>query len=316
MKPERILITGASGQIGTELTHALTAIYGAENVIATDIKDPTYSDIDFVMLDILNVQRMREVFADYRITQVYHLAAILSASGEWNPQKTWNINMGGLLSLLDVCVELKMGKVFFPSSIAVFGGPTPKVNTPQHSPMIPTTIYGMSKLSGELWCNYYWKKYGLDTRSVRYPGIISYLAPPGGGTTDYAVEMFHEALEFGSYTCFLKEDTRLPMLYMKDAIRGTIKLMNTPANKVLERTSYNLSAMSFTPRELVDQIKKHVPDFKVTYEPDFRQEIAESWNESIDDSAAREDWDWDPEFNLESMTADMIAHLQQRYRKD
>jgi len=315
MKEDRILITGASGQIGTELTHALADRYGSANVIATDIKDPAYSDIDFVMLDILNVQRMREIFGDYRITQVYHLAAILSASGEWNPQKTWNINMGGLLSLLDVSVEMKIDKVFFPSSIAVFGGPTPKINTPQHSPMVPTTIYGMSKLSGELWCNYYHKRYGLDIRSVRYPGIISYLAPPGGGTTDYAVEIFHEALELGSYTCFLKEDTRLPMLYMKDAIQGTIKLMNAPADRILERTSYNLSGMSFTPGELVEKIKVHLPDLKVTYEPDFRQEIAESWNESIDDSSARTDWDWNPKYNLETMTEDMIAHLKQRYKK-
>ena len=313
MAEQRILLTGASGQIGTELTHALAARYGAANIIATDIKDPAYSDIDFVVLDILNVQRMREILGDYRITQVYHLAAILSASGEWNPQKTWNINMGGLLSLLDLCVELEIRKVFFPSTIAVFGGPTPKVKTPQHSPMIPSTVYGMSKMSGELWCNYYHKRYGLDIRSVRYPGIISYQAPPGGGTTDYAVEIFHEALEMGSYTCFLKEDTILPMLYMPDAIRGTVELMDAPEDQVKVRTSYNLAGMSFSPAQLAAKIQEHIPDFAISYEPDFRQEIAATWTESIDDSAARSDWNWAPEYDLDTMTADMITHLGPRY---
>jgi len=313
MAEERILLTGASGQIGTELTQALAARYGASNVIATDIKDPAYSDIDFVVLDILNEQRMREIMEDYRITQVYHLAAILSASGEWKPQKTWNVNMGGLLSLLELCVDLKIKRVFFPSTIAVFGGPTPKTETPQHSPMIPSTVYGMSKLTGELWCNYYHKRYGLDIRSIRYPGIISYLAPPGGGTTDYAIEIFHEALAHGSYTCFLKEDTTLPMIYMPDAIRGTVELMDAPADKIKVRTSYNLAGMSFSPQQLAERISSHVVDFRIDYEPDFRQDIAATWTESIDDSAARADWGWEPQYDLDAMTRDMISHLRPKY---
>ena len=315
MAEERILITGASGQIGTELTHALGARYGMENIVATDIQDTAYSDISFIVLDVLNEQRMREILEDYRITQVYHLAAILSANGEWNPMKTWNVNMNGLLSLLKHCVDLKIKKLFFPSTIAVFGGPTPKLDTPQHSPMIPTTVYGMSKLTGELWCNYYHKRYGLDVRSIRYPGIISYKAPPGGGTTDYAVEIFHDAIEHGAYTCFLEEDTRLPMIYMPDAIRGTVELMDAPARVVHERTSYNLSGMSFTPKQLAAEIKQHIPDFEINYQPDFRQEIAASWTESIDDSHASIDWGWKPEFDLASMTSDMLRHLREQYKQ-
>ncbi len=315
MAEERILITGASGQIGTELTYALGERYGMENIVATDIQDPAYSDISFIVLDVLNEQRMREILEDYRITQVYHLAAILSASGEWNPTKTWNVNMNGLLSLLKHCVDLNISKLFYPSTIAVFGGPTPKVDTPQHSPMIPTTVYGMSKLTGELWCNYYHKRYGLDVRSIRYPGIISYKAPPGGGTTDYAVEIYHEAIQHGEYNCFLKEDTRLPMIYMPDAIRGTVELMDAPTENIRERTSYNLAGMSFSPSEVAASIKSHMPDFKISYEPDFRQEIAASWTESIDDSAARRDWGWQPKYDLSSMTEDMLVHLRERYKQ-
>ncbi len=315
MAEERILITGASGQIGTELTYALGERYGMENIVATDIQDPAYSDISFIVLDVLNEQRMREILEDYRITQVYHLAAILSASGEWNPTKTWNVNMNGLLSLLKHCVDLNISKLFYPSTIAVFGGPTPKVDTPQHSPMIPTTVYGMSKLTGELWCNYYHKRYGLDVRSIRYPGIISYKAPPGGGTTDYAVEIYHEAIQHGEYNCFLKEDTRLPMIYMPDAIRGTVELMDAPTENIRERTSYNLAGMSFSPSEVAASIKSHMPDFKISYEPDFRQDIAASWTESIDDSAARRDWGWQPQYDLSSMTEDMLVHLRERYKQ-
>ena len=313
MASEKILITGASGQIGTVLAKALAERYGAENIIATDIKEPQYDGVDFVMLDILNAQRVNEVLDDYRITQVYHLAAILSASGEWNPLKTWNINSSGLLTMLELAVEKKIKKVFFPSTIAVFGGPTPKVDTPQHSPMIPTTVYGMSKLTGELWCSYYHKRYGLDVRSIRYPGIISYEAPPGGGTTDYAVEIFHDAIQMSSYTCFLAEHTRLPMLYMPDAIRGTLELMEADPDRLSIRTSYNLAGMSFTPHELAAAIKKHIPEFDISYEPDFRQAIAESWTESLDDSAARADWDWAPEYDLDGMTKDMIDHLKDKF---
>ena len=313
MAKERILISGASGQIGTVLTHALVDHYGVENVIATDIKEPDYHDIDFIMMDILNVQRMREIIDDYQITQIYHLAAILSASGEWNPMKTWNVNLNGLLSILDLCVDKKIKRLFHPSSIAVFGGPTPRINTPQHSPMVPSTVYGMSKSAGELWCHYYYQRYGVDVRSIRYPGIISHQSMPGGGTTDYAVEIFHDALQIGSYTCFLKEDTRLPMIYMEDAIRGTLELMEAPVDQLSIRTSYNLSGMDFTPGELVTEIRKHIPGFTVSYEPDFRQEIAESWSSSIDDSQARNDWGWKPGFDLAGMTSDMIRHLKVKY---
>ena len=255
------------------------------------------------------MQRVSEILDDYKITKVYHLAAILSASGEWNPQKTWNINMGGLLSLLELCVEKNITEMFFPSTIAVFGGPTPKLNTPQYSPMVPTTVYGMSKSAGELWCSYYHKRYGLDIRSIRYPGIISHEAPPGGGTTDYAVEIFHAALKNGEYTSFLGPQTRLPMLYMKDAIRATIDLMQAPADAITVRTSYNLAGVSFTPEELAAEIQKHIPEFKVDYRPDFRQEIAESWTESIDDTQAADDWGWNPEFGLEAIVRDMLSHL-------
>ena len=315
MPKDKILITGASGQIGTELSKALVNVYGAENVIATDIKDPDYDGVDFVMMDILNAQRVSEILDDYRITQVYHLAAILSASGEWNPQKTWNVNMGGLLTILQMAVDKKLDRVFYPSSIAVFGGPTPKVDTPQDSPMIPTTVYGMSKLTGELWCNYYHKRFGLDVRSVRYPGIISYEHPPGGGTTDYAVEIFHEAIQVGAYTSFLRADTRLPMLYMPDAIRGTLELMQSDQENIHVRTSYNLAGMSFTPEELADAIQAQIPEFKIDYEPDFRQAIADSWTESIDDTPARKDWGWKPQYDLKEMTKDMIEHLKQRFSK-
>lgn len=314
MAEERILITGASGQIGTELTHALGERYGMENIVATDIQDPADSDVSFIILDVLNEQRMREILEDYRITQVYHLAAILSANGEWNPSKTWNVNMNGLLSLLSHCVDLKIKKLFYPSTIGVFGGPTEKVMTPQHSPMTPATVYGMSKLAGELWCNYYHKRYELDVRSIRFPGIISYKAAPGGGTTDYAVEIYHEAIQNAEYNCFLREDTRLPMIYMPDAIRGTIELMDAPADNIQERTSYNMAGMSFDPAEVAASIQQHIPDFKITYEPDFRQEIADSWTESIDDSAARKDWGWKPEYDLASMTSDMLMHLGKRYK--
>ena len=310
MTEGRILITGASGQIGTELVNALAQIHGGDRVIASDIKEHKFDNAIFVMLDILNEQRIQEIIDDYQVTEIYHLAAILSASGEWNPRKTWNVNLNALLRIFDLCVNSKVNKIFFPSSIAVFGGPTPKKQTPQHSPLVPTTVYGMSKLTGELWSNYYYQRYGLDVRSIRYPGIISYGALPGGGTTDYAVEIFYEAIRTGTYTCFLREDTRLPMIYMEDAIRATLDLMDAPAEHLGIRTSYNLSGMDFTPGELVREIRKHIPEFEVTYAPDHRQAIADSWTESIDDSAARADWNWSPKYSLETMVADMIEHLR------
>lgn len=312
MSKEKILLTGAGGQIGTALSAALRKVYGEDNVLGSDIKRNPANEGPFVMLDIINTQRIAEVIDDFKITQIYHLAAILSANGEWRPRKTWNVNLNSTLSLFDLAKEKKINKIFFPSTIAVFGTTTPRQNTPQHTSLEPTTVYGISKLSGELWSQYYFKRYGLDIRSVRYPGIISYETMPGGGTTDYAVEIFHKAIQEKKYECFLKEDTYLPMLYMPDAIKGTLQLMETEADKIKIRTAYNLAAMSFSPAELADEIKKHIPDFAISYQPDFRQAIADSWSQSIDDSAARADWGWSPKYDLASMTADMIKQLNSR----
>lgn len=312
MAGEKILVTGANGQIGTVLTSALRAIYGAANVIASDITKPKQYDGPFVFLDILNEIRMEEIIKDYKITQIYHLAAILSASGEQNPVKTWNINLNGVLSILNFAKDLEIKKVFFPSTIAVFGTTTPRTDTPQHVPLLPGTVYGMSKTAGELWSNYYHKRYGVDVRSVRYPGIIGYQSIPEGGTTDYAVEIYHGALEHKKYTCFLGPDTRLPMMYMDDAIRATVEIMEAPAEKIKIRSSYNISSMSFTPSEIAAEIAKKVNGFEMSYEPDFRQEIAASWTENIDDSHARNDWGWKPNFDLEKMTEDMILNISKQ----
>ncbi|MGB4848675.1 MAG: NAD-dependent epimerase/dehydratase family protein [Saprospiraceae bacterium] len=312
-RKEMILVTGANGQIGTVLTEALREAFGEDQVLATDIKKPDGHTGPFEMLDILNTQRITEIVGDYNITTIYHLAAILSANGEWNPQKTWNINLNGSLSILELARAQGIRKVFFPSTIAVFGPTTPRTSTPQHTVIEPTTVYGISKATNELWCHYYFNRYGLDVRSVRYPGIISYQSMPGGGTTDYAVDIFHQALLTGQYTCFLKAHTRLPMMYMDDAIRATLELMSAPQEKIKIRTSYNLAAMSFTPAELAEEIKKHIPDFKITYEPDHRQEIAESWTESIDDHEARNDWGWKHDYDLETMTIEMLKQLKLKY---
>ncbi len=313
MSKEKILITGANGQIGKVLTAALREVYGNENVIASDIVKSSEDNDPYVFLDILNETRLFEIVEDYHITQVYHLAAILSASGEWNPMKTWNINLNGLLTILKLAKEKKLNKVFFPSTIAVFGHTTPRSHTAQDVPMTPETVYGMSKVAGELWCNYFHMKFGVDVRSIRYPGIIGYQSIPHGGTTDYAVEIFHDVLKGNTYTCFLGENTRLPMMYIPDSIRATIELMETPANRISVRTSYNLAAMSFTPGELYAQILKHVPDAKIDYKPDFRQKIAEAWSESIDDSMARNDWNWNHEYDLSKMTEDMIFQIKRLY---
>ena len=310
MSANRILVTGASGQLGTVLTEELRNKYGSQSVIASDIQNVPDETGPFVMLDILNTQRLAEVVEDFGITQVYHLAAILSANGEWNPSKTWNVNFNGWKSILELSLTTPIERVFFPSTIAVFGSTTPRVNTPQHGSFEPTTVYGISKLSGELLGNYYYKRYGLDVRSLRYPGIIGYQSLPGGGTTDYAVEIFHTAIAGESYTCFLHEDTRLPMIYMSDAIRATIELMEARPEQLSIRTAYNLSAISFTPAELAESIQGHFPDFKVIYEPDFRQEIADSWPESINDQPARNDWGWGEQYNLENMCRDMIFQLK------
>ncbi len=305
-----ILITGANGQIGTILAKSLREKFGDHAVICSDITRPAEAVGEFVMLDILNTQRIREIIGDYKVTEIYHLAAILSANGEWNPTKTWNVNFNGFLSILELTRKLKLEKLFFPSTIAVFGPTTPKVDTPQVVPMLPSTVYGMSKLAGESWCNYYHQKFGVDVRSIRYPGIIGYDSLPGGGTTDYAVEIFHAALKEGHYTCFLKPDTRLPMIYMPDAIRATLLLMEAPANNLTVRYSYNLSGMSFTPAELAKAIQVHLPHFKMNYQPDFRQDIADSWSQSINDQPARVDWQWQPHYDLQEMAKDMLHHLK------
>ena len=316
MRKDAILITGANGQIGTVLTQALRKVFGNEQVLATDIKKPQNEEGPFELLDILDRERMQQLIKKYNITQVYHLAAILSAKGESNPQLTWKINMDGFFNIMESARELNLAKVFFPSSIAVFSEESPRQNTPQYTVLHPSTVYGISKSSSENWCQYYHKRYGVDVRSIRYPGIISYQSDPGGGTTDYAVEIFHEALKKKTYNCFLKENTRLPMIYMPDAIRATLMLMEAPADMISVRTSYNLAAMSFTPKEIYQAILQYIPDFKIKYKPDFRQQIAESWNESIDDSFARNDWAWKENFDLHAMTKDMILNLKKKNQSD
>lgn len=316
MRKEKILVIGANGQIGTVLTTALREQYGNNNVIASDIRESKFDNSPFELLNILEGERLSEIVKTNRITQIYHLAAILSASGEKNPRRTWDINMNGLFNVLDVAKEEAIDKVFFPSSIAVFGKTTPKYNTPQHTILDATTIYGISKDAGESWCQYYFLKYGLDIRSIRYPGVISYQSMPGGGTTDYAVDIFHKAVQGMNYECFLKKDTMLPMIYMPDTIRATCELMEAPSENIKVRTSYNLAAMSFTPQEIAKEIKQYIPKFDISYQPDFRQAIADSWTATIDDSQARNDWGWKEGFDLTKMTKDMIIQLGKKYQKE
>jgi nucleoside-diphosphate-sugar epimerase len=312
MAKEKILVIGASGQIGVELTLALRKIYGAANVIASDLREENellkgtgpYVSMDVMNKEMLHVQVIRQ-----GVTQIYLLAAILSATGEKNPGLAWHLNMQGLINVLEIAKEEKLTKVYWPSSIAVFGPTSPKKDCPQHTIIEPTTVYGISKYAGEFWCNYYHLKFGVDIRSLRYPGLISYKSAPGGGTTDYAVEIFYQALEEKKYTCFLKEETYLPMMYMPDAIRATIELMEAPKEKISVRTSYNLSGMSFSPQEIATEIKKHIPAFKIDYRPDYRQAIADSWPQSINDSIARNDWGWKEEYDLPAMTRDMLENL-------
>jgi len=313
MVREKILVIGASGQIGVELTLALRKIYGNVNVVASDLREENEllkGSGPYVSLDVMNKEMLHVQVIRQNITQIYLLAAILSATGEKNPSLAWHLNMQGLLNVLDIAREEKLQKVYWPSSIAVFGPTSPKKNCPQQTIIEPTTVYGISKYAGEFWCNYFHQRFGVDVRSLRYPGLISYKSAPGGGTTDYAVEIFHEALEEKKYECFLKEDTYLPMMYMPDAIRSTIELMEAPADKISVRTSYNLSGMSFSPKEIGAEIKKHIPDFKMSYKPDYRQKIADSWPESIDDSVARNDWGWKEEYDLSAMTTDMFDNLK------
>lgn len=312
MHKEKILVIGASGQIGVELTLALRKIYGNANVVASDLREQNpllegtgpYVSMDVMNKEMLHVQVIRQ-----NITQIYLLAAILSATGEKNPNLAWSLNMQSLLNVLDIAREEKLTKVYWPSSIAVFGPTSPKRDCPQQTIIEPTTVYGISKYAGEFWCNYYFQRYGVDVRSLRYPGLISYKSAPGGGTTDYAVEIYHEALEEKKYECFLSEDTYLPMMYMPDAIRSTIELMEAPMDKISVRTSYNLSGMSFSPKEIAEEIKKQIPDFSITYKPDYRQQIANSWPQSIDDSVARNDWGWKEQYDLGAMTKDMLENL-------
>ena len=312
MLKEKILVIGASGQIGVELTLALRKMYGESNVLASDLREQNellHGTGPYVSMDVMNKEMLHVQVIRQGITQIYHLAAILSATGEKNPHLAWNLNMQGLLNVLDIAREEKLHKIYWPSSIAVFGPTSPKQNCPQQTIIEPTTVYGISKYAGEFWCNYFHLKYGVDVRSLRYPGLISYKSAPGGGTTDYAIEIFHEALEEKKYESFLREDTYLPMMYMPDAIRATIELMEAPKEKISIRTSYNISSMSFSPKEIAHEIKKHIPDFNISYKPDYRQAIADSWPQSIDDSVARKDWGWKEEYNLTSMTKDMLANL-------
>jgi nucleoside-diphosphate-sugar epimerase len=315
MVKERILVIGASGQIGVELTLALRKMYGNANVIASDLREENEllkGTGPYVSLDVMNKEMLHVQVIRQGITQIYLLAAILSATGEKNPHLAWSLNMQSLLNVLDIAKEENLHKVFWPSSIAVFGPTSPKQNCPQQTIIEPSTVYGISKYAGEFWCNYFFNRYGVDVRSIRYPGLISYKSEPGGGTTDYAVEIFHEALEAKKYKCFLREDTYLPMMYMPDAIRATIELMEADKSKISIRTSYNISGMSFSPKEIAAEIKKHIPDFSISYKPDYRQPIADSWPQSIDDSVARNDWGWKEEFNIEAMTKDMLENLNKQ----
>jgi nucleoside-diphosphate-sugar epimerase len=309
----KIIVIGSCGQIGTELVLALRNIHGSENVIAADLKDECPSILSngpYIKMDILDRDAVRSHIINEKVEEVYLLAALLSATAEKNPDFAWRLNMEGLFTILDLAKEGHLKKVFWPSSIAVFGPTTPANQTPQHTIMEPSTVYGISKQAGERWCEYYHHKFGVDVRSIRYPGLISYKSLPGGGTTDYAVDIFYKAKAQGNFTCFLKEDTELPMMFMDDAIRGTIELMQAPPEKIHIRSAYNLAGSSFTPAELSQTIQKHLPDFKISYAPDFRQEIADSWPNSIDDSCAQKDWGWKAQFDTEAMVEVMLKNIQ------
>lgn len=309
---EKILVIGAAGQLGSELTKSLTDLFGSESVIATDLQESARSKFDycrFEVLDVMNKEALRELVKNEKVSQIYHLAAVLSATGEKKPIFAWHLNMESLLYVLELAKEFKLDKVYWPSSIAVFGPNTPKINTPQYCVKEPNTVYGISKQAGERWCEYYFQKFNVDVRSLRYPGLIGYKSLPGGGTTDYAVDIYHKAIAGTDFNCFLKSDTSLPMMYMPDAIKATLDLMNAPRESVKIRSSYNLAAMSFTPEEIYQSILPFFPDFKIAYNPDFRQAIADSWPDSIDDSFARKDWGWSPDYDLNAMTSDILKNL-------
>lgn len=317
---ERILITGATGQIGSELVMYLRERYGNENVVAAGHRRKPQKEIvetgPYITLDVTDRDSIDRAVEKYNIDTIYHMAAILSAAGEKNPQLAFKVNIVGTYNILEAGLKYKLERIMIPSSIAVFGPETPKDNTPNETVLKPTTMYGISKVTGELLGNYYFKRFGLDVRGLRYPGIISWKTPPGGGTTDYAVEIFYYALEGKKYTCFLREDTYLPMMYMPDALKAIVQLAEADVSKLKHHADFNVTAMSFCPRELVEEIKKYIPDFEVEYKPDFRQEIADSWPNSIDDSAAREEWGWQPEWNLERMVEDMIKNLGRKLGKE
>jgi nucleoside-diphosphate-sugar epimerase len=313
MIKEKILVIGACGQIGVELTLELRKIYGGANVVASDLRaenELLKGTGPYVSLDVMNKEMLHVQVIRQNITQIYLLAAILSATGEKNPNLAWSLNMTSLLNVLEIAKDENVRKVYWPSSIAVFGPTSPKINCPQQTVIEPITVYGISKFAGEFWCNYFNQRFKIDVRSLRYPGLISYKSEPGGGTTDYAVEIFHDAIEENHYDCFLQEDTYLPMMYMPDAIRATIELMEAPIEKISVRTSYNISGVSFSPKEIAAEIKKHLPGFTISYEPDYRQQIAKSWPQSIDDSVARNQWGWKPKYDLAALTNDMIGNLE------
>lgn len=308
----KVLVIGALGQLGSELTDALRTLHGEQNVIASDLREPQSYHGLFVPLDVMDKKALEATVEKYEITRIYHLAAILSAKGESNPKLAWDLNMNSLINVLEIARDKDLDRVYWPSSIAVFGPNTPASNTPQHTVMDPNTIYGISKLAGERWCEYYHQKYGVDVRSLRYPGLIGYKAKPGGGTTDYAVDIFYKALEERKYTCFLKKGSYLPMMYMQDAVNATIQLMQADSDQVKIRSSYNISAISFSPEEIADSITKHIPDFEINYEPDFRQDIADSWPNSINDSEARSDWGWNHKYDLSLMTETILQGLNKQ----
>ncbi|MFN5793892.1 MAG: NAD-dependent epimerase/dehydratase family protein [Bacteroidota bacterium] len=309
-----VLVIGSSGQLGAELVAGLRQIYGRENVIASDIKDMDKEQIKefapYETLNVLNAKRLFEIVRKYDVKQIYLLAALLSATAEKSPMFAWDLNMNGLFNVLDLAKEKHIDKVYWPSSIAVFGPTTPRINTPQFTIMEPNTVYGISKQTGERWCEYYFNKYGVDVRSLRYPGLIGWKTAPGGGTTDYAVHIYHEAIKNNSYECFLSENTTLPMMFMDDAIKATLDLMHSNPDNIKVRSSYNLAGMSFSPKEIASEIKNYFPDFNITYNPDSRQAIADSWPQSIDDSVARKEWGWKPSFDLKKMSEDMIVNLK------
>ena len=315
---DRILVTGASGQIGSELTPKLRERYGSENVVASDIREPSGALIGqgpYEILDVTEKERLERVVREHEIDTIFHLAAILSATGERNPQLAWHVNILGLHNVLEVAREIGLVRVFHPSSIAVFGPETPKDFTPQETVLRPKTVYGITKVTGELLGDYYFNKYGMDVRGVRFPGIISSVAPPGGGTTDYAVEIFYEAVKNGRYTCFVEERTVLPMMYMPDCLKATLDVMDADLLRLKHHTDFNVAGVSFSVGELASEIRKHISGFEVSYAPDYRQEIADTWPHSIDDSVAREEWDWEPQYDLESMTSDMLDCLRSRYER-